>query len=159
VIDHRVLARVLDGTGVPADPTNMDDYRRIAPDPCANDDATSVIYVEATQSLYVSANLSMPEGMCADLDWSGPDTPRSSQVYFPPGAPDDDMDGVPNGIEPDYSTRELFGRAALERFIASFQAMSGDATYSAAQDLDDDGDVDFDDYALLLGQWGHPRTQ
>lgn len=155
-IDASVLARVLAG-GAPLDRSAPGELTVIAPDPCMNDDSTGVLYIEATNMLLVSANLASVPPDCAAVDYSGTGTP-STQAYFPPGAPDDDGDGIPNGVDPDYRMPDVIDRRDLDRLVRSFGASVGDATYDASADRTGDGLVDWRDYDALLAAWGTLRT-
>jgi hypothetical protein len=123
------------------------------PDPCHNDDATGVTYVPGVDMVLVTANLATQPPDCAAVDWSGGGAPVA-YAYFPPDAPDEDGDGVPNGVDPDYLPRDVVGRAELDRLMAAFGATSSDSNFDA--DLDSDGDhtIQWSDYDALLTRWG-----
>ncbi len=98
-MESETVARVLAG-GSPAEDS---DLLRIQPDPCSNDDTTSVLAVAGLEMLLVSTNQASPPGACEDIDWSfGAPT---YAIYFAPHAPDSDGDGIPDAIDPDYGIR------------------------------------------------------
>lgn len=154
LISSEVLGRVLDG-GPPLDPDDDHELVRIAPDPCANDDTVSIVYVDAVEMAIVSANLASLPPNCAATDWSYGPTPVVA--HFPPDAPDDDGDGIPNGMDPDHSPRQFLDQAYFSRFVDAFGATSDDPGFDPALDLDDDGAIGWGDYALVRDHWGAPR--
>ncbi len=158
IIDASVLERVRAG-GAPLDPNSPVEFTRIAPDPCMNDDATKVVYVSATQALMVSYNALTQPPECAPVDWSGaPGSANTVQVYFPKDAPDEDGDGIPDGIDADFGKPDpTVGRADYLRLVNAFGAREDDIHFDGSADYDRNGLVDELDYRLFLGHWGTPR--
>lgn len=158
IIDASVLERVRAG-GAPLDPTSPAEFTQIAPDPCINDDATKVVYVPATQALMVSYNALTQPPDCAEVDWSGtPGSTNTLQVYFPKDAPDEDGDGIPDAIDPDFGKADpIVGRADYLRLVSAFGSSSEDLHFDASADYDRNGLVDELDYTLFLEHWGTPR--
>lgn len=178
LLDASVLERALDG-GAPLDRENPEEFRKIAPDPCENDDFTSVLFVESLDMLVVSANLASQPPNCSDADWSGVPgvSPPGVQLFFPPGAIDSDGDGIPDGADNAYLTpnpdqRDTsgngFGDAAdfdfnddgrvdhedLSILVDAFGLQSGDPGFDPRLDLIADDVVDFEDLELFLERWG-----
>ncbi len=137
LISSEVLGRVLDG-GPPLDPDDDHELVRIAPDPCANDDTVSIVYVDAVEMAIVSANLASLPPNCAATDWSYGPTP----VVAP---------------KPNHSPRQFLDQAYFSRFVDAFGATSDDPGFDPALDLDDDGAIGWGDYALVRDHWGAPR--
>jgi hypothetical protein len=154
VIDHLVLSRVLSG-GSPLNPAMPGELQVVAPDPCKNDDATNVLYIDGINLLLVSANMSTQPPECADLDWSG-SGPPPFHAYFPPDPPDEDADGIPDGVDADFSQRIVTGRGELAHFMSAFGSSRGDTHYDAQLDSDGDGTIGWADYEALLARWGKP---
>jgi len=156
VIDHGVLKRVLDG-GSPVDPASDEDIMRLAPDPCMNDDTTSVTYVQGIDLVLVSANMATEPPECAPIDWSYGD--RGPLVaYFPSNAPDEDGDEIPDGVD-DETSQPVVGRAELERFMATYGSTEPDDNFQAAFDSDHDRSIGWSDYDAFLERWGKPRSR
>lgn len=154
VIDAAVISRVLSG-GAPADADDPSEVERIAPDPCHNDDRTTVVYVPGVDMLLVSANLASLPPNCQDVDWSAGPT-GSIQVYFPPGAPDSDGDGIPDGVDPDYGARRYHGPDELSRLVNALDATIADPSFDPSVDYDGDGVIGDSDFAVLRSRWGMP---
>lgn len=154
IIDANVVTRVLAG-GAPADPNDPNDVARIAPDPCANDDWTGVTFVPGVDMLIVSANLASVPPSCETVDWSmGPAAPVT--VYFPPGAPDADGDGIPDGVDPDFEPQRLLGPGELSRLVNALDATTSNPNFDASVDYDGDGTIGDEDFTWLRAHWGMP---
>lgn len=177
LIDGDVVTRVLGG-GAPVDPDDPNEFRKLAPDPCENDDAVGVQFVPGLSMLLVTANMSSRPPDCADTDWSGTGSPFTPiQLYFSPDAPDSDGDGIPDGADNAYLTPnpdqldengDGFGDAAnvdqnndgvidqveLSLFVNAFLLEQGDNGFKAGFDFDRDGRIDFVDYELFLRRYG-----
>lgn len=154
LIDAAVVSRVLAG-GAPADADDPSEVGTIAPDPCRNDDRTTVAYVPGVDMLLVSANLASLPPNCEGVDWSAGPT-GALQVYFPPGAPDSDGDGIPDGVDPDYEARRYYGPDELSRLVNALDATAADPSFDAAVDYDADGAIGDGDFAFLRAHWGAP---
>lgn len=155
VVTASVVSRVLAG-GAPADPSVPGDITEIDPDPCKNDDWTGVTFVPGVDMLIVSANLASVPPSCVSVDWSTGATPTPVTLYFPPGAPDHDGDGIPDGADPDYETQEFFGRVELSRLVNALDATKHDPNYDASVDYDANGTIDDADFETLRAHWGLP---
>ena len=107
--------------------------------------------------LVVSANLASLPPDCEEVVWSY-EGPPPLTVYFPPDAPDEDGDGVPDGVDPDYSPRRLVGREELARLVDAFASTATDAGFDATVDFNTDGAIDGDDFAILRSRWGLPLS-
>ncbi len=176
LVDSAVLARVLAG-GAPLDRSSPQEFTQIAPDPCKNDDATSVLFVPGLKMLSVSFNAASMPPDCAKLDASGDGEPPEQQLYFPPGAPDTDGDGVPDGADNAYQdpnpdqadsdgdgygdaadcdedNDDFVGRGELSRLVDAFGKRRGDAGFDSHLDRDDDGELGISDFAILRDKWG-----
>ncbi|WP_146651792.1 hypothetical protein [Labilithrix luteola] len=176
LINHGVVTRVLAG-GAPVDESNAAEYTEIAPDPCRNDDATRVQYVDSLKMLVVTANMQSQPPNCAPFDNSGNSGTGTIQLYFPKDAPDTDGDGIPDGADNAYLTPnpdqtdsdgDGFGDVAdadfdndgdvdeddLAIFVAAFEAAKADANYDKNVDLDQNGKIDFADFAEFQKRWG-----
>lgn len=174
VVTAAVVQRVLGG-GALADPASSSDYFKVQPDPCHNDDATSVWYSSALGMLVVTADLASPESDCApfDITQSGP----ASQQYFSKDAPDSDGDGIPDGADNAYLTPNpdqkdadgdgwgdaddcdadddgIVDRGDLSALMQAFASGRADANFAAGYDYNRDGQVDFADFAALKRRWG-----
>ncbi len=175
LIHGDVLTRVLAG-GAPLDESTPGEYTAIAPDPCKNDDFTSVQYVASLKMLVVSANLASKPPNCAAMENGSESGTATVQLYFPPDAPDSDGDGIPDGADNAYLTPnpdqtdsdgDGFGDVAdldfdndgivsgkdFSVFVDAFDAATGGANYDARVDLNHDGKVDWIDYALFKARW------
>lgn len=145
MIDGGVIARVLTG-GAPLDPEAEGELTRYTPYPC-DMGYSSVTYLPGVEMLLVSMDDYMG---CAPEE-------GASAAYFSPFAPDDDGDGVPNGMDPDYSPRQFFDRDYLSAFVDSFGASAGQPNFVESFDLDDDGVIGMSDLAIVKSHWGAPR--
>lgn len=176
LIDASVLNRALEG-GAPLDRNNPAEFTVIAPDPCQNDDATSVIFVPGVEMLTVSYAAGSAPPNCADMETTGGDNPAHQQLFFPPGAPDTDGDGVPDGADnayqvpnPDQADTDgdgygdvadcdadndsVTGAAELSGLVDLFGKREGDAGFDAHFDRDHDELIGFADFELLKAAWG-----
>lgn len=176
LIDASVLKRALAG-GAPVDRENSQEFTQIAPDPCKNDDATSVLFVPGVEMLSVSYYATTLPPDCAFMDSSGGGKPPQQQLYFSPDAPDTDGDGVPDGADNAYQTPnpdqtdadgdgygdvadcdedndDWIGRGELSKLVDSFGKRAADAGFDAHLDLDEDGVIAFADFVLLKAKWG-----
>jgi hypothetical protein len=176
LVSGDVLTRVLAG-GAPLDRDNPAEFTKIAPDPCQNDDATAVLFVPGVEMLSVSYNAQSQPPDCASMDVTGDGVPPHQQLYFPPGAPDTDGDGVPDGADNAYQVPnpdqtdtdgdgygdvadcdadndDLTGAAELSLLANAFGTTQGDAGFDAFLDLDHDGAVGLADFQLLQAKWG-----
>ena len=156
VIDSAVVARVLQG-GPILDPNSPAEYAKITPDPCMNDDAVRVLYVETVDMVMVSANLASTPPNCSSMDWTSGSVPQVA--HFPPGAPDDDGDGIPNGVDGDYASQAFIDAEWLDALYAAFGALEGDPEYDFAYDLDQDGELGSGDVLIAEDNFGAPRWQ
>jgi hypothetical protein len=155
LVDASVITRVLMG-GAPLDPSEPSEYARLEPDPCANDDSTRVLYVEGVELLLVSANRASLPPTCETVDWSGPSSSTTLDAHFPPSAPDDDGDGVPNGIDPDFGARRVGDRDELWRLVQAFDADAADPSFDSEVDFVEDTRIDEADFGYLRDRWGGP---
>jgi hypothetical protein len=176
LISAKALQRALAG-GAPVDRQNPGEFTEIAPDPCKNDDATSVLYVPGVEMLSVSYAAGSEPPSCDAIETTGGDNPAHQQLYFPPNAPDTDHDGVPDGADNAYQVPNpeqtdtdgdgygdvadcdadndsLTGAAELSLFVDVFGRRQGDAGFEPHFDLDHDGVVGFADFELLRANWG-----
>jgi hypothetical protein len=154
IVGASVVSRVLAG-GPPADSADPKDVMKLSPDPCHNDDWTGITFVPGVETVIVSANLASTPPDCAAVDWSsGPSTAAS--LYFPPGAPDSDHDGIPDGADPDYQQQQLLGPRELSRLVDALDSTKADANYDASVDYDASDTVDDGDFAFLRAHWGMP---
>lgn len=175
LISASVVNRVLEG-GAPANPAVTGEVTKLAPDPCQNDDSTSVLYVPGVTMLIVSFNgASMPPD-CAPYDFAGGGL-QQVQLYFPNNAPDTDHDGIPDGADnaylvpnPDQIDSDgdgfgdvsdcdvdndgLVGRAELSQLVDAYGRSAADAGFIAELDFNHDEKLDFEDFALLKSRWG-----
>jgi hypothetical protein len=174
LLSASVIQRVLSG-GAPANPDSADDYLKIQPDPCHNDDSTNVWFAPSLGMLVVTADLASMPPNCETLDTtqSGP----AGQQYFSPNAPDSDGDGIPDGADNAYLTPNpdqkdsdgdgwgdaadcdadndgLLDRADLDALMAAFGSVSSEPNFAGGYDLNRDGRVDFADFARLRQSWG-----
>ncbi len=176
LIRSAVLQRVLEG-GPPLDPKSGADFVKIAPDPCQNDDSTSVWFAPGVDMLVVTAYLGSVPPNCAPTDTTGGGAPATTQLYFSPTAPDSDGDGVPDGADNAYLTPNpdqldadsdgfgdaaecdvdhdgVLGRAELSAFLQAFESTEVDPNFDVRFDFDRDGAVGWGDFALLDEEWG-----
>lgn len=176
LLDSSVLTRVLEG-GAPLDRENAAEYTEIAPDACRNDDATSVLFVPGIEMLSVSYAAGSAPPDCAPMETTGGDNPAHQQLFFPPGAPDTDGDGVPDGADnafqvpnPDQADTDgdgygdvadcdadndaVTGAAELSRLVDVFGKREGEAGFDAHFDFDGDGAIGFVDFERLKAAWG-----
>jgi hypothetical protein len=176
LIDARVLSRVLGG-GARLDPNAPGELIKIAPDPCMNDDATSVLYAPGLDMLSVSYAAASSPPDCAAVDLSGGGAPPHHQLYFPPDALDTDGDGVPDGADNAYQTPnpdqedtdgdgygdvedcdedndDFVGRGELSKLVDLFGKAEGEPAFDPHLDLDADGVIGAADFAQLRSRWG-----
>jgi len=174
LVSAAAIQQVLAG-GAMANPASPADWAQIQPDPCHNDDATSVWYAPALAMLVVTANLSTTPPNCAEFDvtHSGPD----GQQFFSPDAPDSDGDGVPDGADNAYLTPNpdqtdtdgdgwgdagdcdanddgVINRADLSALMAAFGSATGEANFAGGYDFNHDGQIDFADFSAFKQRWG-----
>jgi hypothetical protein len=174
LLSASVIQRVLSG-GAPANTDSTDDYLKIQPDPCHNDDSTNVWFAPSLGMLVVTADLASTPPNCQTLDTTqaGP----AGQQFFSPNAPDSDGDGIPDGADNAYLTPNpdqkdsdgdgwgdaddcdadndgLLDRADLDALMSAFGSVSPDASFAGGYDFNRDGRVDFADFALLSQNWG-----
>jgi hypothetical protein len=155
VVSGAVVQRALAG-GAPADASDPNEVATIAPDPCKNDDSTHVTYVPGVDTLLVSAYLGSAPPSCQSIDTTMGGLPAT--LYFPPGAPDSNGNGIPDGADPTFEARELYGRDQLSRLVNALDAKTGDASFDSSVDFDHDGAVGNSDFAFLRSRWGQPIT-
>lgn len=176
LVNASVITRVLAG-GAPLDRENSAEFSQIAPDPCKNDDATAVLFVPGIEMLSVSYNAQSQPPDCAPMDVTGDGVPPHQQLYFPPGAPDTDGDGVPDGADnayqvpnPDQADTDgdgygdvadcdadndnLTGAAELSLLVDAFGKKQRDAGFDPYLDLDHDGTLGLGDFEILRARWG-----
>jgi hypothetical protein len=157
LISQSVIARVtVPGTpGNPADETNAAEYRQFAPDPCADDSATGVLFGNWGRGLAVMWNPTYYEnnGTCYGTPGSASDywlagaRPRLT-VYYPEGAPDADGDGIPDSADNAYLTAN-----------ASQLDTDEDGWGNAADaDFNNDGRVTSQDRSLFSAALGSTGT-
>lgn len=180
LISRDVVARVTaPGTpGAPVDEGNSTLYREFAPDPCANDSATGILYGNWGKGMAVMwnpSNATCNPGSAEDY-WLPFVEPRLT-VYYPVGAPDADGDGVPDSADNAYLTPNAgqqdtdgdgWGNAAdadfsnngkvnSQDFSYLRQAMgskSGDPNYDADIDMNSDGRINSADFSRFRGRLG-----
>ncbi len=144
----------------------------MAPDPCQNDDAVSVLFVPGIEMLSVSVNASTLPPHCESVDWSGPDSAIHSQLFFPDSAPDSDGDGILDGADnaylvpnPDQADTDgdgfgdvadcdadndaVLGRGELSVLVDSFGSGAGQAGFESSVDFDGDQGIGFADFDHL----------
>jgi hypothetical protein len=176
LIDAQVLERALAG-GAPVNRSLPAEFTEIAPDPCRNDDATSVLFVPGVEMLSVSYAAGSQPPNCDGIETTGGNNPADQQLYFPPGAPDTDGDGVPDGADNAYlvpnpdqvdadddgygdvadcdaDNDTLLGAAELSALVDAFGTRLGDAGFEPHWDLDQDGVLGLADFELLKAKWG-----
>lgn len=146
VIDAEVIARVLAG-GAPLDPEAEGELSLLTPYTCEMG-YSSLTYLPGVEMTLVSLD---------DYMGCAPDEGPNTVAYFSPFAPDDDGDGIPNGMDPDHSPRQFMDRDYLDAFVDAFGATAADPTFVEAFDLDDDGVIAMSDFAILKSHWGAPR--
>ncbi len=151
VIDAAAVQRAAEG-GAPA---SSDEITELDPDPCRNDDSTQVVYVPGVDMLLVSANMSSLPPDCEEVDWSTGETGPST-VYFPPDAPDQDGDGIPDGMDPDFGRQRFFDALELSRLVDALDSKPGDPNFTTDVDYNEDGFVNAADLELLRLNWGLP---
>jgi hypothetical protein len=151
VVSAAVVQRALAG-GAPADESNPGEVATVAPDPCKNDDWTGITYVPGVDMLLVGADLETTPPSCAQVDYSMGASPVT--LYFPPGAPDSDGNGIPDGADPDFEEQEFYDRAQLSRLVNALDSKTADANFDATVDYDHDGTVGNSDFAFLRSHWG-----
>ncbi len=151
IISANVVSRVLGG-GAPADSTDPNDVTTIEPDPCHNDDWTGITFVPGTDMVLVTADPETMPPSCARVDYTT--TPPPANVYFPPNAPS--TNGVPNGVDPNYETQELYGATELSHLVDALDSIAGDASFDATVDYDTSGKIDDADFAFLSAHWALP---
>src|SRR5262249_993378 len=139
LVSAQVLSRALEG-GAPLDRDNGDEFTEIAPDPCKNDDATSVIYVPGVDMLSVS--YAPGSASCDPIEITGGNTPAHQQVFFTPNSADTDHDGVPDGADnawqdynPDQSDSDGDGYGDVADCDADNDALTGAAELSLLVDI------------------------
>jgi len=178
IISSSVLDRVANGTGGPADEAEASDYKELAPDPCGDDSATTVVYSKWARGLGVIWN---PDegGGCKDPgkdEWQIGVTPVLS-IFYPGSAPDTDADGVPDGSDNAYLTSnpgqedsddDGYGDVAdadlnndgevnfqdIGPFSGAYGSVSGQPQYDPSADFNGDGKVDFQDLGPFSGRYG-----
>lgn len=176
LLDASVLSRVLEG-GAALDRSSPAEFTEIAPDPCRNDDATSVLFVPGVEMLSVSYAAGSSPPNCAAMETTGGDNPAHQQLFFGSDAPDTDGDGVPDGADnaylvpnPDQADTDgdgygdvadcdadndaVTGAAELAPLVDGFGTRPGDAGFDPHFDLDRDGLIGFSDFELLKASWG-----
>jgi hypothetical protein len=154
IVSADVIARVKTG-GPPADPNDANDVTVVEPDPCHNDDWTGITYVPGVQTVVVTATLGTAPPNCASVDTTMGPGPATT-IYVPPNAPDHDGDGVPDAVDPDFETQEVFGADRLSRLVNALDSTSTDFTFDSTVDFDSNGKIDDADYAFLTAHWGLP---
>lgn len=146
LIDAEVMARVLAG-GEPLDPDAEGELTLFTPYTCESG-YSSLTYFPGVEMALVTLD---------DYMGCGPVEGPNSVAYFSPSAPDDDGDGIPNGMDPDHSPRQFFDRDYLSAFVDSFGASAGQPNFVESFDLDDDGVIGMSDLAIVKSHWGAPR--
>jgi hypothetical protein len=158
LIDSSVITRVLGG-GTSVDVSDTALVATIAPDPCRNDDSTSVVYSPGVDMLLVTASLESAPPNCAPTDFTmGPGGPIT--LYFPPDAPDSDGDGIPDGADPDFEARQHpLGLDDLSRLVNAIDSTASDLNFDTAVDYDHDSQIGDADFAFLQANWGRLPAQ
>ena len=147
LISKDVIARVtaLGTPGAPVDEGNSTQYREFAPDPCANDSATGILYGSWGKGMAVMWNPT--NGECnpgSAEDYWMPGVEPLLTVYYPVSAPDTDGDEVPDAADNAYLTKN-----------AGQQDTDGDGWGNAADaDFNNDGIVDSADLSSLRRKFG-----
>lgn len=175
LIRASVLDRVLDG-GPPADITSSEDFAKVAPDACMNDDFTNVLFVPGVEMLRVSYQSGADPAVCEPVDWSGPSSLPKGQLFFPRDAPDTDGDGVPDGADNaylvpnpnqedtdgdgfgdvsdcDFDNDGFVGAAELLTLVNAMGATENAAGFVSELDFDGDGTLGLADFAALRSRW------
>ena len=153
VVSSVAVQRALAG-GAPADPSNPSEVATLAPDPCKNDDWTPITYLPGVDTVLVGADLETTPPNCAQIDYSSGPSPVT--LYFPPGAPDSDGNGIPDGADPGFEAREFYDRTQLSRLVNALDTTTSDSDFDATVDYDHDGSVGDSDFAFLRLHWGQP---
>ena len=119
-----------------------------------------------------------PPPSCDPIETTGGSNPAHQQLFFPPGAPDTDGDGVPDGADnayqvpnPDQADTDgdgygdvadcdadndnVTGAAELSLLVNAFGTHASDAGFDAHFDLDHNGSIDFADFELLKADWSN----
>lgn len=156
VVSASVVTRVLAG-GAPADSSNPAEVATIAPDPCRNDDWTGATYVSGVDMLLVSADMATAPPNCASVDYTTSASPVT--LYFPPDAPDQNGNGIPDGADPDFEPQLFFGPDQLSRLVNALDATAANPNFDPSVDYDGDGTIGDGDFAFLRASWGSPLTR
>ncbi len=180
LISKDVITRVTaaGGAGAPVDEWNSAEYRSFAPDPCANDSATGILYGNWGKGMAVMwnpSNATCNPGSAEDY-WLPFVEPRLT-VYYPVGAPDADGDGVPDSADNAYLTPNAgqqdtdgdgWGNAAdadfnnsggvnsadRSLFKAAFGSSSSSPNYDPNIDMNSDGRINSADRSLFKNRFG-----
>ena len=155
LIRSTVVDRVANGTpGAPVNEGSINEYLEFAPDPCANDSATGIIYGDWGEALTVVWNpLTMP-GSCngapgsATEYWNPGVVPRMT-TYYPDGAPDSDGDGIADASDNAFMTAN-----------AGQEDTDEDGYGNAADgDFNNDGVVNYSDFTLFRNNMLSPEPE
>ena len=182
LISKDVISRVAaPGTpGAPVDEGNSAEYRNFAPDPCANDSATGILYGSWGKGMAVMWNPTNQPEYCVPgsaYDYWLPFVEPRLTVYYPVGAPDADGDGVPDAADNAYLTANAgqqdtdgdgWGNAAdadfsnngkvnsqdFNTFRQAFGSKVGEPNYDEDIDMNSDGKINSGDFTRFRNRFG-----